>query len=259
MKLRLSPIARIAATLLAAALPAQAHDVVLLPTAQGLTVKYGHPQDWLFIDGEKLIELKGRGAEGDASDRQSALKPSGKEMLLAAPKGQPMLYEARYDNGYWVTLTGPDGKSHFRNAGPFMVPGAKDVLLSLKYAKGLDATRTDTGLYKRNVGHLLELVPQKNPLALKADELLPVLVLFDGKPLADAGVENSNGVEKLDEDKIPRYRSDANGIAQIKLRAKGVNTLAVDIERPNDSAMPGGDKAAPANKVLMVATYTFVR
>ena len=54
-----------------------------------------------------------------------------------------------------------------------------------------------------------------------------------------AGIENSNLVDKLPEDQIPRYRTDASGIAQVPLRAKGINTLAVDMERPNDASLPG--------------------
>ncbi len=241
--------------------PAEAHDIVLVPQGGGLTVRYGHPLDWLPVDHEKLLELQVQGAAGTVSDRHGALKRKGLDMLLApAALAGPALVAARYDNGLWVELpAGPDGKAAWRNSSKFMTPEAKSVTLSVKFAKALAAGANDDTLFKRQVGHLLELVPQKNPLALKAGELLPVLVLFDGKPLADAGIENSNLVDKLPEEKIPRYRTDANGIAQVSLRPRGVNTLAVDLERPNDASLPGGARATPADKLLIVATYTFMR
>ncbi len=250
----------IAALACLAAGAAQAHDIVLVPHAQGLTVRYGHPQDWLPVDGEKLLELQLLGADGTTVERHGALKARGLNMELAGVKA-PVLAAARYDNGLWVqTATAKaDGKPEWRNASRFMLPDAASLMLSVKFAKAFAAGPTDDTLYQRRVGHLLELVPQKNPLALKAGDALPVLVLFNGQPLAGAGIEVSDMVTKLPEDKIKRYVSGSDGIALVTLRPRGVNMLGLDLERPNDAALPGGAQAAPADKVLMVATYTFVR
>ena len=255
----LTAIAALALTF--AASSARAHDIVLVPDRGGLTVRYGHPKDWLPVDIEKLLELQVQGADGSATDRHDALKRRGLDMLLPAGSLRgPTLVAARYDNGLWVQLpSSANGKAQWRNTSRFMTPAASSVTLSVKFAKAWSATAADDAVFKRPVGHLLELVPQQNPLALKAGAMLPVLVLFDGKPLPGAGIENSNLVGKLPEDQIPRYRTDASGIAQVPLRAKGINTLAVDMERPNDASLPGTARAAPADKLLMVATFTFVR
>lgn len=253
------------APLLAAALladPAIAHDIVLVPAGAGaLTVRYGHPHDWQPVDGEKLLELQVLSANQAPADRHRQLARRGLDMQL--PKGSvpsPALVAARYDNGFWVQgAAGADGKAEWRNTSRFMQPAAASVMLSVKFAKALSGSAADADAYQRTVGHLLELVPQKNPLALDPGATLPVLVLFDGKPLPDAAIENSNLVDPIPEDKIVRYRTDAQGIAQVRLRPKGVNTLAVDVERALDASFPGADRAAPADKVLMVATYTFVR
>jgi nickel transport protein len=241
--------------------PAQAHDIVLVPQAGGLTVRYGHPHDWQPVDPEKLLELQVLGPAGAVIDRHDALSRKGLDMLLApAALAGPALVAARYDNGLWVELpAAADGKPQWRNTSRFMTPQARAVTLSVKFAKALAAGAADDTLFNRRVGHLLELVPQKNPLALKAGDMLPVLVLFDGQPLAGAAIENSNLVDKLAEDKIPRWRTDASGIAQVPLRGRGVNTLAVDLERVVDASLPGSERAAPANRLLIVATYTFVR
>jgi uncharacterized GH25 family protein len=102
-------------------------------------------------------------------------------------------------------------------------------------------------------------VPQKNPATLKAGEMLDVLVLLQGKPLAGAGIEVSNLVDKIDEDKIKRYTTNAAGIASVPLRAKGVHMLGVDVEKPNDGSLGDVAKAVGADKFVLVATFTFVR
>lgn len=240
---------------------AQAHDIVLVPQAGGLNIRYGHPKDWLPVDHEKLIELQAIPAAGPTVDRHDALVRRGLDLQLKpASATGATLFAARYDNGLWVQRPAADGApAAWRNTGRMLLPDAQGVMLSLKFAKAWAGQATDGQQYRQTVGHLLELVPQKNPRALAPGETLPVLVLLDGKPLADAGIENSNLVDKLPEERITRYRSNAEGIAQVVLRPHGVNMLAVDVERPNDAAFPGGSRAAPADKIMLVATYTFVR
>jgi len=140
-----------------------------------------------------------------------------------------------------------------------MLPEAEFVSNNLKFAKALLPSAADEGLYMRRVGHLLELVPQRNPATLKAGELLPVLVLFKGQPLAGAGIEVGNLFDAVPEDQIRRYTTDAQGIAQVTLRDKGVNMLGVDLERPNDGSLGEAAKKVGADKFVLVATYTFLR
>ncbi|WCT74448.1 DUF4198 domain-containing protein [Sphingomonas naphthae] len=63
----------------------------------------------------------------------------------------------------------------------------------------------------RPVGLTLEIVPEKDPYRLKADEPLPVRILFEGRPLAGALVKLTN----LDFDTRPleTHRSDRAGRA----------------------------------------------
>ena len=107
------------------------------------------------------------------------------------------------------------------------------------------------------VGHLLEIIPQKNPLSLGKGESLPVLVRYNGKPLEGAGIEVTNLVDQIAEDKIERFKTDMNGIAQVPIRHKGLNVLAVDLDVPNDGALGDAAKTLPVKKIMMVATYAF--
>jgi nickel transport protein len=249
---------------LASASIAQAHDIVLVPEANQLRVRYGHPQDWLSVDKSRLIELQVLRGDAAPADAQAALKTQGID--LVAPKAKlggaqgAWLATARYDNGLWSELQpGADGKSEWRNASGLMVPNPKSTSLSVKFAKAYAGSAADTVAFRRRAGHLLEIVPQKNPLALRPGETLPVLVLFNGKPLPNAGIEVGDMVTKLDEDKIKRYTTGADGIAQLPLRAKGVHMFGVDVERPNDGSLGDAVKALPIDKVTMIATYTVVR
>ena len=242
---------------------AHAHDIVLVPETSGLRVRLGHPGDWQSVDVEKLLELQTMTGDGAAQDRHGALKRNGLDMVLAKPAAKttaPQMTAARYDNGLWVELPAVGkAKPEWRNTSRFMLPGATGVLASIKFAKGYAGNAADTVVYARKTGHLLELIPQKNPLSLRDGEKLPVLLLLNGKPLADVGIEMSNLKDKMPEDKIPRFATDANGIAQVPVRPRGVNTLAVDVKRPNDGSFGANAKALPAENVMMVATYTFVR
>jgi uncharacterized GH25 family protein len=230
-----------AAAGLVCSLSATAHDIVLVPERGGVTVRYGHAQDWQVVDQRKLLEVQTFQTPGAPVEQLDALKPSRLNYLLAPSKlvaGQPFLVAARYDNGLWSrpkTTAGEKPKA--RNASRFMMPAADTVTNNLKFAKAISTAPTDEVLYKRTLGHVLELVPQKNPATLKAGEMLDVLVLLQGKP----------------------YTTNAAGIASVPLRAKGVHMLGVDVEKPNDGSLGDVAKAVGADKFVLVATFTFVR
>ncbi len=238
---------------------AQAHDLVLMPDAQGeLRVRFGHPHDWQPVDAEKLLEVQTIDAAGNTTGhRHDTLKRQGLDLLMPFVGSGPLLIAARYDNGLWLTLPAKDGQPvQYRNASKFMLPEGTDPLLAVKYAKGIVLRVDDDTLFGKTLGHRLEIIPQQNPLKLGAGETLPVLVRFNGRPLAGAGVENSDLETKLPEDRIVRYQTDADGMAQIKLRS-GVNLLAVDHTVPNDGSLGDAARALPVDKGALIATYAF--
>ncbi len=74
--------------------------------------------------------------------------------------------------------------------------------------------------YAINCGMPLEIMPLQNPYRLKVGDKLSVKILFEGKPLPDAVVRSW---QKADETKTNqgRFRTNAQGIAEITLNAKG--------------------------------------
>lgn len=78
--------------------------------------------------------------------------------------------------------------------------------------------RTDN--FKTALGYPVEIIPQRNPYELKIGDSLEVLCVKDGQPIANqfvmAGREANNRVIAM-----PGVRSDARGIARIRLAGKG--------------------------------------
>ena len=65
------------------------------------------------------------------------------------------------------------------------------------------------------MGAKMEIVPLKNPLTLKAGDKLPLLVLYEGKPLAGATV-TAEGIGK------DALKTDANGRAEVAITKEGL-------------------------------------
>jgi len=66
----------------------------------------------------------------------------------------------------------------------------------------------------RVIGHRLKIVPQADPFSLKAGEKLPVLVLFDGKPLAGEEVEAGDETVLMWPD-LEKPKTNAKGMAMM--------------------------------------------
>jgi hypothetical protein len=77
-----------------------------------------------------------------------------------------------------------------------------------------------TGGFKTALGYPVEIIPQQNPYELKAGNTLEVLCVKDGNPVANqfvmAGRESNWRVIAS-----PGVRSDANGVARVKLSGGG--------------------------------------
>ena len=257
-----------AAVVLALPLAAGAHDIVLVPGGKAeLVVRYGHPGDWQRVEERRLVDLRVH-TEADAGrSRLADLRPVpagfGKaplDLRLSDRGGDTRLVSAQYDNGYWARVPVPgQAKPMTRNTTRALLPDAAAVTNNLKFAKGLVLDARDAAVFRHRVGHLLEIVPQKNPAALAPGEALPVLVLLAGQSLAGASVEVGNLHDAVDDGKIVRHVTDAAGIAQVVLRPKGENVIAVGVERPNDGSLVARDRVGGADRLALVATYTFVR
>ncbi len=247
---------------------AAAHDVLLVPGGKSeLTVRYGHPGDWQRVEERRLVELHTY-ADGPAPRQRLAdLRPVpaglGRpplDLRLSDRGGDTRLVAARYDNGFWARVSVPGQARPFsRNTTRALMPEAESVTQNLKFAKALVLDGRDGASFQRTVGHLLELVPQENPARLQPGEPLAVRVLLGGQPLAGANVERGNGQDVVAEERIERFITDAAGIARVPLLASGLNVLVVGTERPNDGRLFPREHAGSADRLSLVATFSFVR
>lgn len=251
-------IRRLAATaMLSVPVFALAHDLVLIPEANGnLTIRFGHPGDWQMADRERLLDLRVTSAGGNASTPSVTAQGKNLGATGASPAGSASMVSARYDNGLWVTVPGEDGKPVYYNTTRAMVPKATSTMSAIKFAKGLYGTTDDTGMWKREVGHLIELVPQRNPATVKPGEKLAVLVKYNGKPLRNAGVEVTDSATKTVEGQT-KYPTNAAGIAEVPITHDGLNVVSVDYEHANDGSLGKAMKALPVEKIAVIATYAF--
>lgn len=250
--MKLATVARpalISAALMAVFLaPANGHDIVLLanPAATpALTLRYGHPGDWLPVDLMKLVDLDVVDAAGRKTSVRDRVRRDGDNYLGDfGTEVRGCVIAGRYDNGFWVTLA--DGS--FRNARRTQVGPEVRALGSFKYAKGWIGDGASACL--RPIGHRFEIVPLEDPSASTPASGFRVRVLLDGEPLAGAGVEIGDGVTARREEDIPRYRTDAEGRVRLPIDHAGWQVIAVDHETVTRTP-------ENADRELIVATFTF--
>lgn len=237
-----------------------AHDLVLVPETSGsLTVRFGHPGDWSLPDKYRVLDLQAEGDVGPAKLLAPGMTAKGVDWSVpeVVGSGKASMATARYDNGLWVTVPDAAGKLAYFNTSKAMLPQAKASVASIKFAKALYASTDDTTVWKRETKHLIEVIPQRNPATVKAGETLAVLVKFNGKPLAKAGVGLTDGATTASEE--PKgFVTNAAGIAQVPIRQAGLNVIAVDHFQVNDGSLGPAMKALPVDSITMVATYAFL-
>jgi nickel transport protein len=215
--------------MLALAVPAQAHDVWLTFTGDAaqhrIVLNYGHPDDRPPAFSDKLLDLDTITASGRTSHLQG-MTPAVVDGAFVA-QTQPFaddghtLVAARYDNGFWARLA--DGTT--RNVTGRLVQNPSATLWSGKFAKAVSGPGAP---WQTVLGHDLEIVPLADPGALKPGDTLRLRVLFQGKPLAGAQVERGDGKTAVPEADIPRFTTDADGVAAVPVITAGPQLLVID-------------------------------
>lgn len=250
MKKLLSLLALLAAALLAACPAALAHDM------------------WLTVDkpevNKPLHVLAGYGhafpqSEGTEKERLTPVTvvgPQGKletkagdklDFLTTSPLGKGSYLVAGGRAPQWYTKT-PEGA---KDAPKNQVPGALGCLRSAKYAKAvvnLGGAADDLG---KPLGQVLEIVPLANPATIKAGGELPVQVLFEGKPLANAEVKATfAGFTKEGKAFAFAVHADKEGKAMVKVWHPGLWLVVAKHE-------VAFKDAAQCDKDMHAATLTF--
>jgi uncharacterized GH25 family protein len=220
--------------LILCAIDLAAHDIMLIPQSAGgqikLTGRYGEPGSWGTASVGKLMDALAYQPDGRIVPLNKGLKQDGANF-------QVIPVEAGSQSGLWIFTTAYDGGFTVKttddrtiNSTKMDYPAATSSYHNLKFGKTLVAIGEHKSGYDRVVGHRLEIVPQADPFTLKADEKLPVLVLFDGKPLVGEEVEAGDETVLMWPD-IEKPKTNAKGMAMMPVHS-GLNRMAIEIERP---------------------------
>lgn len=172
-----------------------------------LLVKYGHGENTEPYNPANVKSVKAFNTAGKVIP--IAVKAQ-KDKAVLAPAKAPALVAVFFDSGAWVKT--PEG---YKNVSKREAKNVIQSLKSQKYCKGIWHWHDR---FSKPVGGKMELVPLKNPLALKVGDKLPFLVVYEGKPLAGATVR-AEGVKK------DALKTDPKGRAEIVIKKKGLNVV----------------------------------
>jgi len=231
----LTSVLFVAATLVAS--HASAHGIWVEKRRDNLEVVYAHGVQDDAYKTEKFYGAWGYDLAGKPVPVQVQRLDTHVRLL---PNSAPATLLAVLDNGHFSQ--DPDGKWH--NLRRAEVPGATQSMRIWKY----NLSVMQPGAQLPELDQLrLAIVPQADPVALKAGESLPVQVLFDGKPLA--GVKLVEDYRNMDHQ--ASYETDAHGRAQVIVRNRGLNVLYVNYKHPLEDG-------SGINVLWMDSTLSFV-
>lgn len=194
-----------------------AHHLWIEKEGNVFKILWGHPPEINPYDPEKLKEVKAFDNKGKETEVE---RKNDKEMVYISSKADISMMVVSLEGGYLVTT--PDGKKRLTKreaakAGLQVV----DAVYSSQFAKGLFAY--SNSIVKPS-GLRFEIVPLKNPYKLKPNEILPVRIYFDGKPLEGATVEAGNHAEAGKTDKAGNY--------SLKVPEKGMQIILAKYRIP---------------------------
>lgn len=187
-----------------------AHHLWVEKEGDRFKVAWGHPPKVDPYEPDRVKEIKAFNKKG----KEITLKRTDeKDKVYLSSKGDVSMITASFEGGYLVST--PDGKKRLtkrdaQKAGLQVI----DSFYSSQFAKSLFAP-SDAVL--KPVGMKLEIVPLKNPYTLKADKLLPIKVLFEGKPLEGATIEKGAHRETT--------KTDKDGMAKVQVTGQDMPVI----------------------------------
>jgi nickel transport protein len=200
-----------------------AHDVWLVPKEGHLELLYGHETPEPY-DPAKIKEANAY----DKSGTSVAIKRLKLDQAFGiTPNPEAAMVTVVFDNGFWVEAS----STEWKNVGKDEAKKAANYSHPWKFHKSLYAW---SPRFVEPFGLKFEIVPLQNPFTRKAGDILPIRVLFDGKPLPGADVEYG-----LHGDKAPKVKSDDKGLASVPITRGPEQFIAVDYKLP-----AGEDKEA---------------
>jgi uncharacterized GH25 family protein len=206
-------------------------------------IAYGHnyPMGHSFYDNdriEKLYILGPDGAEGKTGPR-----------VIGKGKYSQTQFESKQDIEKGTCLVVMEGKGNFggftdkgyRFKSKQELKGEKiqgNIRYSQNFCKAvvnIDGTAGGQG-FSKVLGHGLEIVPLKDPGALRTNDILPLQVLHNGKPLDESVMVYATYMGFSNETDVFAYTAWAsphrNGVAEVRLLQPGTWMIFVNHKLP---------------------------
>ena len=193
-----------------------AHHPWIEKEGDGFGVKWGHPPTAGPYEPGKVKEIKVFDKKGKASEFE---RKDEKDAVSLSSKSDISMVSIFFEGGYVVKT--PDGykkvtKQEARKTGLQIV----DSFYYYQFAKSLFAYNKSV---TKPVGMKFEIVPLKNPFALQEGRLLPIKVLFEGKPIENIAV-------KVGKEEVAK--TDKNGMAKVQVKEKGMQVIVMTYRIP---------------------------
>jgi hypothetical protein len=227
---------RIAIAALILCATAFAHDLYLVSGIAGAEGKVCARVGEAFPDSTnavtrpriELFRLNGTDLTGEVEDKQFCAPIPAEELAEAGQQLAPVVAEMVVRPTF-IKLEAKDFNEYIKGEGFKRVitarqkSGQTDAPGRELYSRYSKVILVGGRSVTRALGHALEIVPEKDPTALKSGEALPVRVLFLGQPLADVQVAAVYSGVKMEGHEFPVVtRTDANGRAVLKLDRPGL-------------------------------------
>lgn len=179
--------------------------------------------EWAIVLGEGAVDDSYRpdavkqvlGQRRDGSPATVGVRPKERNVVLE-PDAETVAVAVSFEDGYWSQK--PDGQWV---AGPRTQ--VREARRAGYYQMFSRTILTRGAVPSRPFGLPLEILPLTDPLTLRKGAKLPVLVLFQGRPLAGAKLSS----DYLNDGADHTVRTDANGRAVVKVRSSGLNVIKV--------------------------------
>ncbi len=171
-----------------------------------------------LVNKDKTIDLAAMAQEGEKPVARVTIAQAGSHWLVMDRDLAYLTLEAKKFNAYLEEEGLTDILAERKKKGESDTPGHERYRRFLKCLLQVGDATDDA--WKKIFSQKLEVLPLVNPATRKPGDVLPIKVLFDGKPLAAAPIFAYHGSE----DKVTKQQlhTDKDGTAAVRLDTAGI-------------------------------------
>jgi nickel transport protein len=187
----------------------QAHDLFINKKGSEFVVLFGHADTGKYSDYKMEYLKKVKAYDKNGNDVAAQITPHGQGAAVTSSK-DPAVITLVYDPGFMVKTTEGYKNVSKRNA--------QNIIESWKGATYNKNIWQWNDRFAKPLGAKLEILPLKNPLALKVGDNLPIQVFFEGKPAAGLVINSGDHAQK-------GMTTDKDGKANVTLKKSGLQVI----------------------------------